>query len=77
MLDRLILLDIYPAREEPIEGVSSELIFKDVSCPEKLLVHKSGLMDLLSREELDVLITLGAGDIDRFVPEITGMLEKR
>ena len=47
MLDRLILLDIYPAREEPIEGVSSELIFKDVSCPEKLLVHKSGLMDLL------------------------------
>lgn len=77
MLDRLILLDIYPAREEPIEGVSSELIFKDVSCPEKLLVHKSELMDLLSREELDVLITLGAGDIDRFVPEITGMLEKR
>ena len=77
MLDRLILLDIYPAREEPIEGVSSELIFKDVSCPEKLLVHKSGLMDLLLREELDVLITLGAGDIDRFVPEITGMLEKR
>ena len=77
LLDRLILLDIYPAREEPIEGVRSELIFKDVSCPEKLLVHKSGLMDLLSREELDVLITLGAGDIDRFVPEITGMLEKR
>ena len=77
LLDRLILLDIYPAREEPIEGVSSELIFKDVSCPEKLLVHKSGLMDLLSREELDVLITLGAGDIDRFVPEITEMLEKR
>ena len=77
LLDRLILLDICPAREEPIEGVSSELIFKDVSCPEKLLVHKSGLMDLLSREELDVLITLGAGDIDRFVPEITGMLEKR
>ena len=77
LLDRLILLDIYPAREEPIEGVSSELIFKDVSCPEKLLIHKSGLMDLLSREELDVLITLGAGDIDRFVPEITGMLEKR
>ena len=77
LLDRLILLDIYPAREEPIEGVSSELIFKDVSCPEKLLVHKSGLMDLLSREEFDVLITLGAGDIDRFVPEITGMLEKR
>ena len=77
LLDRLILLDIYPAREEPIEGVSSDLIFKDVSCPEKLLVHKSGLMDLLSREELDVLITLGAGDIDRFVPEITGMLEKR
>ena len=77
LLDKLILLDIYPAREEPIEGVTSELIFKDVTCPEKVLLTKDGLMDYLSRERTDVLMTLGAGDIDRFVPSITEMLEKR
>ena len=77
LLDKLILLDIYPAREEPIEGVTSELIFKDVTCPEKVLLTKNGLMDYLSRERTDVLMTLGAGDIDRFVPAITEMLEKR
>ena len=77
LLDKLILLDIYPAREEPIEGVTSELIFKDVTCPEKVLLTKDGLMDYLSREQTDVLMTLGAGDIDRFVPAITEMLEKR
>ena len=76
-LDKLILLDIYPAREEPIEGVSSELIYKDVSCAEKVLLHRSELMDYLGRENVDVLVTLGAGDIDRFVPEITDMLENR
>lgn len=77
LLDKLVLLDIYPAREEPVEGVSSELIFKDVRCPEKKLLHKSELMDYLAGEQLDVLMTLGAGDIDRFVPQITEMLERR
>lgn len=76
-LDKLILLDIYPAREEPIEGVSSELIFREVSCGEKVLLHRNELMGYLSHERLDVLISLGAGDIDRFVPEITALLEKR
>ncbi len=77
LLDKLILLDIYPAREEPIPGVSSELIFKDVTCPEKVMLTKPELMPYLEKEDIEVLITLGAGDIDRFVPEITGMLEER
>ena len=77
LLDKLVLLDIYPAREEPIEGVSSALIFKDVNCPEKVMITKSELMDFLADENIDVLMTLGAGDIDRFVPQITDMLEKR
>ena len=77
LLDKLVLLDIYPAREEPIEGVSSALIFKDVNCPEKVMITKSELMDFLADEDIDVLMTLGAGDIDRFVPQITEMLEKR
>ena len=76
LLDKLILLDIYPAREEPIQGVSSELIFKDVRCPEKILLHKEELMDYLSQERIDVLITLGAGDIDRFINPISELLSQ-
>ena len=76
-VDKLILLDIYPAREEPIEGVSSELIFKDLSCPQRIMLHKSELMDYLRSEPLDVLMTLGAGDIDRFIGPITKLLEER
>lgn len=73
--DKLILLDIYPAREEPIPGVTSEIIFKDVNCPEKVLLRRSELMDYLKNEKVELLVTLGAGDIDRFVPEIATMLK--
>jgi UDP-N-acetylmuramate--alanine ligase len=76
-LDKLILLDIYPAREEPIPGVSSELIFKDVTAPEKVLIRKEELMVALAKEKLDVLVTFGAGNIDRFVEPITQMLQER
>ncbi len=76
-LDKLILLDIYPAREEPIPGVTSELIFKDVTAPEKMLIRKEELMDTLAGEKLDVLVTFGAGNIDRFIEPITTMLNGR
>lgn len=76
-VDKLILLDIYPARELPIEGVSSELIFKDVTAAEKLLIRKEELMSVLEKEDLDVLVSFGAGNIDRFIAPITEMLEKR
>ena len=72
--DKLILLDIYPAREEPIPGVSSEIIFKDVTCPEKVLLKRAELMDYLKKEKVELLVTLGAGDIDRFVGQIAEML---
>ena len=75
-VDKLILLDIYPAREEPIPGVTSEIIFKDVTAPEKVLVTKEELLKTLSEERPDVLVTFGAGNIDRFVEPITEMLEK-
>lgn len=77
LLDKLILLDIYPAREEPIEGVTSEIIFKDVTCAEKVLINKTELMSYLEDEDIEVLVTLGAGDIDRFVEPIKTMLESR
>lgn len=76
-VDKLILLDIYPAREEPIPGVTSETIFGKVTAPQKVLLKKEELMDYLSHEDIDILITFGAGNIDRFVPEITRMLESR
>ncbi|MDD5951185.1 MAG: UDP-N-acetylmuramate--L-alanine ligase [Bacteroidales bacterium] len=76
-VDKLILLDIYPARELPIEGVSSELIFKDVTAAEKLLIRKEELMSVLEKEDIDVLVSFGAGNIDRFIAPITEMLEKR
>lgn len=77
MLDELILLDIYPARELPIEGVTSDIIFKDVKLKDKIMVKKEELMDTLAKREIDVLVTFGAGDIDRFVAPITEMLRKR
>ena len=76
-VDKLILLDIYPAREEPIPGVTSEMVFKDVTAPEKVLLKKEELMDYLADEPLDVLATFGAGNIDRFVEPITELLKKR
>ena len=76
LADKVILLDIYPARELPIPGVTSEIIFKDITV-EKVLLQRSGLMDYLRNEPVEVLATLGAGDIDRFVGEIADMLEKR
>ena len=76
-VDKLILLDIYPAREEPIPGVTSEMIFKDVTAPEKVLIKKEELMDYLSDEPLDVLITFGAGNVDRYIEPITELLKSR
>lgn len=76
-VDKLILLDIYPARELPIPGVTSEIIFNDVTAPEKVLLRKEELMDYLTKEPLDVLVTFGAGNIDRFIEPITELLKNR
>ncbi|MCQ2144849.1 MAG: UDP-N-acetylmuramate--L-alanine ligase [Bacteroidales bacterium] len=76
-VDKLILLDIYPAREEPIPGVTSEIIFDKVTAPEKVLIRKEELMDYLEKEPIDTLITFGAGNIDRYIEPITEMLKKR
>lgn len=75
-VDKLILLEIYPAREEPIPGVTSEIIFKDVTAPEKVLLRRDEFMDYMKNEPVELLVTLGAGDIDRFVPEIAQMLSR-
>ena len=77
MADKLILLDIYPAREEPIEGVTSEIIFDKVTLEDKVLITREQLMDYLQNEPVDILVTFGAGNIDRFISPITEMLKKR
>lgn len=76
-LDELILLPIYPARELPIEGVSSEMILELVTIPDKKIVSKEELMKELESRDIDILITLGAGDINTFIEPITELLNKR
>ena len=76
-MDKLILLPIYPAREEPIQGVTSDIIFRDVTAPEKVLVEKEKLMEYLENEPVDVLVTFGAGNIDRFIGPITELVKNR
>lgn len=78
--DRLILLDIYPAREEPIPGVTSEIIFKDVTTEDKVLLKKEELMDHMKGLEMgekEVFVTVGAGDIDRFVGPVGELLKTK
>ena len=57
--------------------MTSEIIFKDVTAPEKVLLKRSEFMDYINGEDVELLVTLGAGDIDRFVPEIASMLTGR
>ena len=77
LLDSLILLDIYPARELPIEGVNSKMIFDRVTIADKMMCSKDDLLKVLETRELDVLITFGAGDIDRFVEPVYNQLKSR
>ncbi len=78
LLDEVILIDIYPARELPIPGVTSKLIYDNLRPGiEKTLCSKGELLNVLSQKNIEVLITLGAGDIDSFVPEICNILENK
>ena len=75
--DEVILLDIYPARENPIEGISSELLLHKIEKKEKRLFSKQELIRKIEDLETDILITLGAGDIDRLVEPIEHILRKK
>jgi UDP-N-acetylmuramate--alanine ligase len=74
MLDQLILLDIYPAREEPIEGITSTALLNRIEIQDKLLCSKERLLETVSNLQPEVLLTLGAGDIDQFVQPLQQLL---
>lgn len=73
LLDKLILLDIYPAREKPIKGITSKIIFDKVKINDKILCSNKDLMNVLKNESPEVLLTMGAGNIDEFIDPIKEM----
>lgn len=76
-LDEVILCDIYPAREAPIPGVTSALIYNELTCKEKSMIHKEDVIDLIKKRDFDVLVVLGAGDLDNYVPQMTKIIENK
>ncbi len=76
-VDELMLLEIYPAREEPIPGITSNWLLEQVSLDKKSVVAREALVEVLASRGLEVVVTLGAGDIDRLVPQIERMLNER
>lgn len=76
-LDEAFLMDIYPARELPIEGVTSDMLFEKMKNPNKFRVTKDNLLDHLSGRRFEVLLTLGAGDIDVFREPIKAMMNEK
>lgn len=77
LADEVILLDIYPAREQPIPGVTSEIIFKDIKCPYKAICDKTNLISTIKNYNFDVLLTAGAGDICNYLPAICESIKER
>lgn len=77
LADEVVLLDIYPARELPIEGVTSAMLLDGIQTGKKTLVNKEQVMDYLLESRPEVLVTMGAGDIDRLVPGIAAWMDSR
>ena len=74
-LDELILLDIYPARELPMEGVTSNVLLGKIESPNKVLINMDDVVGELTKRELEVVLTIGAGDIDLLISPIKNYLE--
>ena len=75
LADELILMDIYPAREKPIEGITSQALLDKVSLNNKRICQKAELVSLIDSEKPELLVTMGAGDIDRFVEPLENMIK--
>jgi UDP-N-acetylmuramate--alanine ligase len=77
MVDELYLLDIYPARELPMEGVTSALILDKVQLPKKHITSKQEFLEIVADSDIEVLATIGAGDIDQLVQPLKELLSQR
>ncbi len=78
LLDRVVLCDIYPAREKPIPGVTSKLIYDNLKPGvEKEMIKKEDVIDFVKNNDFEVLVILGAGDLDNYVPQIEKILQKK
>ena len=78
LLDEVILCDIYPAREAPIPGVTSQLIYDNLRPGiEKSMIHLDEVLPLVKSRDFDVLVLLGAGDLDGLAPQITKIINKK
>jgi UDP-N-acetylmuramate--alanine ligase len=75
LADRLLLMEIYPAREKPMPGVTSSVLLEKISCKEKQICQKDELIETIKKIKPELIVTMGAGDIDRFVPQIETLLE--
>ena len=77
LADEVILLPIYPARELPIDGVNSEMLLEKIKCEKKSLFSKEKLINSIKNLNFDILLTVGAGDIDRLLPQICQEYQKQ
>jgi UDP-N-acetylmuramate--alanine ligase len=77
LLDRVILMPIYPARELPTQGVNSEMILNRMNHPNAGICSREALTEVLSQQPVDVLVTLGAGDIDREIKRLKVWMDGR
>jgi UDP-N-acetylmuramate--alanine ligase len=77
MLDRVILMPIYPARELPTQGVNSEMILNRMNHPNAGICSRESLTEVLSQQPVEVLVTLGAGDIDREIKRLKVWMDGR
>ena len=76
MADDLILLDIYPAREKPIEGITSNVLLDKITLEHKCLIEKKNLLETIEKRKPELLVTMGAGDIDRFVEPLQDLISQ-
>ena len=77
LADEVILLNIYPARELPIPGVTSEIILRDIKCPNKVICDKTDLINQIKNRNCEVLLTAGAGDVCNYLPQIVEEVRKK
>ena len=77
LADEVILLNIYPARELPIPGVTSEIILRDIKCPNKVICDKTDLINTIKNYNFEVLLTAGAGDVCNYLPQICEVVKSK